>query len=92
MILKVFSIYDSKLDFFSETFNSVDCKSIIDCVVSAASYDDYESLSSVFDYLLYELGTFDNQSGFFSFYSKPILIGDINSFVNCSGSAPLRSC
>ena len=81
MIEKVFAVRDSKAQAFLQPFYSVSVGSAVRAFGDAANEKNSMVSKHPEDYLLYELGEFDNNTGAFKSISPIVLLGCAKDFV-----------
>lgn len=80
MKVKVFAIYDSKVQAFNQPFFSQTKGSAIRAVTSAVEDKSSNYCKYASDFTLFELGTFDDSTGLFDLLSTPHSIGLLQDF------------
>lgn len=84
MILKVYSIYDSAVQVWRSPLFARAKGEILRSFVEAVNKPDTEFAKNPSDYILFELGSFDDSTGKFSLYDAPDRVGVAIEFVNPS--------
>jgi len=72
--MRIFSIYDTKAKFFTQTIAEKNSASAERNFKTAVNTDGTDFKRYPEDYELYELASFDNETGIVSPHSKPLLI------------------
>lgn len=81
MLMKVFSIYDSKVEAYMKPFFDQTKGSAIRAVTEAVNDSSTTFSKYPADFTLFELGTYDDSSAQFDLYSSPVSIGVLLEFV-----------
>lgn len=87
MILKVFSVFDSKAKLFSHPFYCLNSGVAVRSFEQAVNDSNGDFGRWPSDYTLFELGEFDDDTGFISCHSTPVSLGLAVEFVR-SGAGP----
>lgn len=75
MILRIFSIFDSKAEAFIQPFYCTTPGLAIRSFESAVNQEGHDFQKYAADYTLFELGAFDQQKGLFDIHDTPINLG-----------------
>lgn len=83
MIVKIFSIYDSKVEAYLRPFFEATAGSAIRAVSDEVNSRNEKSgfCKHPEDYVLFELGTYDDSNANFNVYSAPKSLGVLSEFV-----------
>lgn len=79
--MRIFSIYDAKAKFFTQTIADKNSASAERNFKTAVNNKDTDFSRYPEDYQLFELGSFDNETGILSPHSVPILVCNASSLV-----------
>lgn len=82
MVKLVCSVFDTKGSIFANPFTSVNQSTALRDFHRAASDPDTNISHYPADYVLFELGTFDDSLGTFSLHSQPVNLGPATQFQN----------
>jgi hypothetical protein len=86
---KVFSIFDTKVSTFGQPFFSQSDGAAVRMVVDAASDAGTMLFKHPTDFVLYRLGTFDEDSGFLESL-KPTNLGVVSALVAASAAVSVK--
>lgn len=75
MIIKIFTVFDSKAEAYLPPFSFGQVGEAIRSFLDAAGAPDHKFNTHAEDYTLYHLGTFDDSQGIFELLPQPELIG-----------------
>lgn len=75
MILKIFSVYDSKAEAFMPPFHSQSTGQAVRSFGDTANDPQSQLCKHAGDFTLFELGTFDDSNGKFEQYATPKSLG-----------------
>lgn len=74
MITKIFSVFDDKADLFMPPFYNQQTPVALRVFADACRQDDHPFRQNPADYHLYEVGTFNDETGDLMGLSKPVLL------------------
>lgn len=78
----LFSVYDSKAEHFIDPFYEQTTASGLRAFEAACNNENHQFCKYAEDYMLYELGTFDNSSAMFKLHPAPIALGLAATFLH----------
>jgi hypothetical protein len=86
MLMKVFSIYDSKAEAYLRPFYDITRGSAIRAVSEAVNDKTTSFAKYPGDFCLFELGEFDDSCAGFNLHLSPISLGVLIEYVSAEGS------
>ncbi|QXP08349.1 MAG: nonstructural protein [Arizlama microvirus] len=84
MIQKIFTVYDSKVEAYLQPFFLPSKGAALRAITDVANDPSHMFGKHPEDYVLFELGTFDDQDCKFDLYAAPISMGVVLEFVRNS--------
>ncbi len=82
MVLKIYSVFDSKAEAFLQPFYQTTVGLAVRAFETAANEEGHQFQKYAGDYTLFELGEFDQSSGHFTIHTAPVNLGTAITYLN----------